>query len=214
MKNGFLVTTLAILAGGYAFAQDASTKTHTESTTKYTGPGTDSKVKTENVHGTVKEYEAGKKIKISGPNGKTFAFDLDEDAKVDGTILVGQMANVSYVKGSDGREHVAIVSAATREAIETAALPKSHTETTVKQTAPGMHDTKVKTETVIGVVKEFDAGKKIVVTGPKSKDYTFDLDENVSMTSPVAVGDRVKVSYQKGNAGEKVTIVARYNGKA
>ncbi len=77
-----------------------------------------------------------------------------------------------------------------------------------------MDDTKVKTETVIGIVKSFEAGKKIVVTGPKGKDYSFDLDENASMTSPVAVGDRVKVSYQKGDAGEKVTIVARYNGKA
>jgi hypothetical protein len=217
MKNRFLVTSLAIsLVGGYAAAQDATapqTKTHTESTTKQTGPGPDSKVKTESVHGTVKEYEAGKKIKISGPNDKTYSFDLDEDAKVDGTIIVGQMANVSYVKGSDGREHVAVVSAATRAAVGAATLPKSHTETTVKHEAPGMDDTKVKTETVIGVVKAFEAGKKIVVTGPKGKDYSFDLDENVSMTTPVAVGDRVKVSYKKGEAGEKVTVVARYIGK-
>ena len=218
MKNRILVTSLAIsLVGGYAAAQDATApqaKTHTESTTKQTGPGVDSKVQTESVTGTVKEYEAGKKIKISGPNDKTYSFDLDVDAKVDGTILVGQMAMVSYVKGSDGREHVAVVSAATREAIGAATMPKSATETTVKQQAPGMDDTKVKTETVIGIVKSFEAGKKIVVTGPKGKDYSFDLDENASMTSPVAVGDRVKVSYQKGDAGEKVTIVARYNGKA
>ena len=103
MKNRILVTSLAIsLVGGYAAAQDATApqaKTHTESTTKQTGPGVDSKVQTESVTGTVKEYEAGKKIKISGPNDKTYSFDLDVDAKVDGTILVGQMAMVSYVKG-------------------------------------------------------------------------------------------------------------------
>ena len=117
-KNRFLVTSLAIaLAGGYAAAQDAAAppaKVHTESTTKQTGPGPETKVQTESVRGTVKEYEAGKKIKISGPNDKSYSFDLDEDAKVDGSIIVGQMATVSYVKGSDGREHVAVVSAATR----------------------------------------------------------------------------------------------------
>ena len=124
------------------------------------------------------------------------------------------MAYVSYVKGSDGREHVAVVSAASREAQGAATMPKSHTEETVKQTAPGMDDTKVKTETVVGVVKEYEAGKKIVVTGPGGKDYRFDLDENASLTKPVSVGDRVKVSYQKSDAGDKVTVVAHYSGKA
>ena len=72
----------------------------------------------------------------------------------------------------------------------------------------------MKTETVIGTVKEYEAGKKIVVTGPQDKEYRFDLDENASVVRPVAVGDRVKVTYQKGDTGEKVTVIAHYGGKA
>lgn len=208
---------LLLGAGAFALAQDANTpqtKTHTESVVKHSRPGPDDKVKIEKVHGTVKEYEPGKKIKISGPNDKTYSFDLDEGAQVEGTIVEGQMADVSYRKDADGRERVTVISAASGEAMGAATMPRSHSETTVKHKVPGAADTKVKTETVVGVVKEFDPGKKIVVTGPDNKEYRFDLDENASMAGPVAVGDRVKVSYRKGDAGNQVTVVARYKGKA
>ena len=208
---------LLLGAGAFALAQDANTpqtKTHTESVVKHSRPGPDEKIKTEKVHGTVKEYEPGKKIKISGPNDKTYSFDLDENARVEGSIVVGQMADVSYRKDADGREHVSGISEASGEAMGAATMPRSHSETTVKHKVPGAADTKVKTETVVGVVKEFDPGKKIVVTGPDNKEYRFDLDENASMAGPVAVGDRVKVSYRKGDAGNKVTVVSAYKGKA
>ena len=84
-----------------------------------------------------------------------------------------------------------------------------HMESTTKHTGPGPN-TKVKTETVIGTVKEIDAGKKIVVTGPKNKDFKFDLDNNVGMKGSVNVGDRVKVTYTKGDSGDKVTTVVPY----
>src|SRR5258706_141285 len=70
--------------------------------------------------------------------------------------------------------------------------------------------TKSKAETVIGTVKEYDSGKKIVVTGPKNKDYKFDLDDNVGMKGPVNVGERVKVTYSKSNGGDKVTTIVSY----
>lgn len=88
-----------------------------------------------------------------------------------------------------------------------------HEESTTKHKGPGK-DTKVKTETVIGTVKEYEAGKKIVVTGPKDKDYSFDLDTNVAMSGTINTGDKVKVSYTKGPDGNKVTTVAPYHGKA
>lgn len=75
------------------------------------------------------------------------------------------------------------------------------------------HTTKEKTQTVIGAVKEYEAGKKIVVTGPKNKDYSFDLDENAGVTGDVAVGTKVKVTYTKGDSGQKVTTVAPYVSK-
>ena len=55
------------------------TSSDTETTTKTDGPGPDTKTKTEWVTGTVKDYEAGKKIKIEGPGGKDYSFDLDEN---------------------------------------------------------------------------------------------------------------------------------------
>jgi hypothetical protein len=81
-----------------------------------------------------------------------------------------------------------------------------HAESVTKQTGPGP-DTKVKTETVVGTVKTYEAGKKITVTGPKDKDYSFDLDENVAMKGTANVGDRVKVVYSKSSGGNKVTTI-------
>ena len=86
------------------------------------------------------------------------------------------------------------------------AQDKTHSETTTKQTGPGP-DAKSKTEVVIGNVKKYEAGKKITVEGPKNKDYTFDLDEGASINPSVAVGGRVKVTYTKGDNGEKVTMI-------
>lgn len=89
-----------------------------------------------------------------------------------------------------------------------------HTESTTKTKGPGKN-MKVKTETVIGTVKTYEAGKKITVTGPKDKDYSFDLDENVSMSGgAVNAGDKVKVTYMKDNNGMKATTIAPYKAKA
>ena len=85
-------------------------------------------------------------------------------------------------------------------------------ESTTKHTGTGPN-TKTKTKTVVGTVKQFDAGKKIVVTGPKKKDYSFDLDDNAAVSGDVAVGKKVKVTYSKSSGGEKVTTVALYGAK-
>jgi len=100
--------------------------------------------------------------------------------------------------------------AATTQAPSAPAGGTMHTESTTKHSGPGKN-TKVKTETVIGSVKTYEAGKKITVTGPKNKDYSFDLDENVSMAGgAVNVGDKVKVTYTKDNAGMKAVTVGPY----
>ena len=213
---------VAFLAAGAVLAQ---TTTHTETTTKRTGAGPNTKVKTETVVGTVKEYEAGKKIKVTGPEDKDYSFDLDEGVtKVVGSIAVGERVKVKYTKDDAGKERVSIISretgaamshehgtASTSTASAQAAAPAAtmHMESTTKSKGPGPN-MKVKTETVVGMVKEYEAGKKIKVTGPKDKDYSFDLDENVAMKGAVAAGDRVKVTYTKGDGGDKVTIIAPY----
>jgi hypothetical protein len=197
---------LCVALGGGAFALGQE-KQHTETTVKKTGPGPDTKAKTETVVGTVKEYEPGKKIKLEGPGGKDYTFDLDEGAKLEGSVMLGQMAKVTYYKDNDGRERVSVLSEAPKGAQASASAPRVHSESTVKHSGPGP-DTKAKSEVVVGTVKEFEPGKKITVTGPGNKDFTFDLDENASMKATgLAVGQRVKVTYLKGDTGYKATIV-------
>ncbi len=197
---------LCVAVGGGAFALGQE-KQHTETTVKKTGPGPDVKTKTETVVGTVKEYEPGKKIKVEGPGGKDYSFDLDENAKLEGSVVVGQMAKIKYYKDNDGRERVTVLSEAPKGAQASASAPRVHSESTVKHSGPGPN-TKATSEVVVGTVKEYEPGKKIKVTGPGDKDYTFDLDENVSMKAAnLAVGQRVKVTYLKGEHGFKATLV-------
>ena len=193
----------------------AQTTVHTESTTKQTGPGPNTKIKSESVVGTVKEYEAGKKIKVSGPNDKVYSFDLDGAVRVENAVAVGQMARVEWTK-ENGRERVTVIapfalgvrsSVAKTKPVASSANRDVHmkSEKTVHQPGP---DDRTKTEVVIGTVKEFEPGKKIKVTGPRDEDYSFDLDENVSVIGPVAVGQRVKVEYKKSNLGNRVTVLS------
>jgi hypothetical protein len=212
-----MMTLLAFLAAGAAIGQ---TKSVSESTTKEKGAQGSMKTKTKTVTGTVKEYEAGKKIKISGPGDKSYSFDLDQNARIEGNIAVGQMAKIEYTKDSAGKDQVTVLSEAKAgakpssskseaEAAETRAShgeSSMHMESTMKHKGPGPN-TKIKTESVIGTVKSYEAGKKIVVTGPKDKDYSFDLSENVATKGTIGVGERVKVTYSKADGGDKVTTV-------
>ena len=204
------VTALGVLVG--VTAVPAQEKTHTETTTKQTGAGPNAKTKTEWVTGTVKDYDAGKTIKIEGPGGKDYSFDLDENASVKGTIVVGQPAKVGYWKGADGTEKVSVISSASANAQAAMTAPRMHTESATKQSGPGP-DVKTKSEVVIGTVKDFEPGKKIKVVGPGDKDFSFDLDEHASVEGSVSVGERVKVTYTKTPGGDKVTTVEPYRGR-
>ena len=207
---------LAFLANGFAAAQ-----TKVESVTKEKGSAGTTKSKAKTVSGTVKEYEAGKKIRITGPGDKTSSFDLHENARVEGSIAVGLMAKVEYTKDARGTERVTVLSGAMAGAPPAATKAQAaeartaqrggslHMTSTTKHKGPGPN-TKIKTETVIGSVKEYESGKRIVVTGPKNKDYKFDLDDNVGMKGPVNVGERVKVTFSKGDGGDRVTTIVSY----
>lgn len=212
MKRLATAAVALCFVAGAANAQTTQPKAHTETTVKQTGPGPDSKTMGETVIGTVKEYEAGKKIKLSGPEDKSYSFDLDAGAKVEGTVVVGQMAKVTYHKSDSGIARVSVISQASPGAQMAGEAPKVYTESTMKQTGPGP-DYKTKTEVVIGTVKEYEPGKKIKVVGPKDKDFSFDLDEAVSVKGAFAVGERVKVTYTKTDSGHKVTTVEPYKGQ-
>ena len=214
MKKFATLAVASLFAAGISGVAMGQEKTHSETTTKQTGPGPDMKVKSETVTGTVKSYNAGKSIKVEGPGGKNYSFDLDEVARVDGNIAEGSMVKVTYYKANDGREHVTVLSESKGphgahmmgSANGQEAGERVHSESTTKQTGPGP-DARSKTEVVIGNVKKYEAGKKITVEGPKDKDYSFDLDESASINPSVAVGQRVKVTYTKGNNGQKVTMI-------
>ena len=208
-----LLTLVAFAVAGAALGQTASeSKTKEKDAAHHTMT-----TKTKTATGTVKEYEAGKKIKIVGPADKTYSFDLDTDTRLEGNIAVGQTAMVEYTKDSAGKDHVTVLSEgkgamssapSKAQAAEANAAHggSMHMESTTKHKGPGP-DTKVKTETVIGTVKTYEAGKKITVTGPKNKDYSFDLDDNVALKGTANVGDRVKVVYSKSDGGSKVTTI-------
>jgi hypothetical protein len=202
---------LFLIAGSQAVAQ-APDKKAVETTTKQTGPGATLKTETLSVSGTVQEYEAGKKIKLSGAGDKSYSFDLGETAMVEGAIVVGQMATVQYFKGTDGKENVTVVSNATANAATAANAPKMHSESTTKSNGPAA-TTEAKSEVVVGVVKEYEVGKSIKVTGPDGKDYSFDLTGMATLKQAVTVGERVKVTFTKSDGGAKVTTIVAYPHK-
>jgi hypothetical protein len=208
-RIGIAAAACFLIVSGIAPAQ---TTVHTESKTKLTGPGPDTKIKTETVVGTVKEYEAGRKIKVLGPQDKIYSFDLDKAVRVEGAVAVGQMAKVEWTK-EDGKERVTVIAPFALGIRSSTVKTKPvagrdvHRKTEVTTHQPGP-DVKTKTEVVIGTVTEYEPGKKIKVTGPKDEDYTFDLDQDVSVIGPVAVGQRVKVEYTKSNLGNRVTVLS------
>ncbi|MEP6471660.1 MAG: hypothetical protein ABJC28_06555, partial [Acidobacteriota bacterium] len=129
---------------------------------------------------------------------------------------VGQMAQVEWVK-ENGRERVTVIAPfglGIRSSTVKAKPAAGHdlhlkSEKTIHQPGP---DVKVKTEVVVGTVKEFEPGKKIKVIGPNEKDFSFDLDRGVTMNGTVAVGQRVKVEYTKGDMGNHVTVLSLVKG--
>ncbi|HET7451419.1 MAG TPA: hypothetical protein VFL12_01640 [Thermoanaerobaculia bacterium] len=108
-------------------------------------------------------------------------------------------------------------SAQSSSTADSSATGKTMAQTTeTKHTGPGPN-TKTKGKTVIGTVKTYDAGKKIVVTGPKDKDYSFDLDDKDMTTNvdpAVAVGNKVKVHESTDDSGKKMLTVSPYTGKS
>jgi hypothetical protein len=189
---------LLLLAGSGAVL--AQTRVHTESKTKQTGPGPNIVTKTESVTGVVKEYRAGKKIEISGPNEKRYSFDLDEGVRIDGLVTVGQMARVDWVK-RDGRERVTVIA-------PYAVGIRSSAGEVPKRPKSGTAETKTTAEVVVGTVKTYTAGRNITVNGPYGKDYSFELDQRVRVPRDVAVGRKVRIEYTKSGAGKRITGIA------
>jgi hypothetical protein len=107
----------------------------------------------------------------------------------------------------------ALVYTAANAQTDTSATDKTMAQSTeTKHTGPGKN-TKTQGKTVTGTVKEYDAGKKLVVTGPKNKDYSFDLDDknmSAEVDPAVAVGNKVTVKEHKDAEGKETMTVSPY----
>jgi len=60
--------------------------------------------------GTVKSYKAGKKLVITGADGKSQSLPLDQSARVDGTPKPGDPVTVMWMTDSKGRQRVTSIS--------------------------------------------------------------------------------------------------------
>ncbi|HEV8269622.1 MAG TPA: hypothetical protein VGR00_15370 [Thermoanaerobaculia bacterium] len=84
----------------------------------------------------------------------------------------------------------------------------------VKQQTPGGTST-VKTDTYVGTVTTFTAGKKIEVMTGEKKTHSVDLDDKdlvAAIDSGVTVGSRVRLIEEK-NSASKITKVTVTNEK-
>lgn len=198
---------LLVSGGSAAAAAAAQTRVHTESKTKQTGPGPNVVTRTETVTGIVKEYRAGRKIELAGPNDKRYSFDLDGAARIDGPIVVGQMARVDWVK-KDGRERVTVVAPyafGVRKTDGSTKRPNSGTRRLRADPASGA---------VVGTVKLYTAGRTLTVNGPAGQDYTFDLRPGVAIPGNLDVGRKVRVEYRKSEQGREATAITLVAGGA
>ena len=82
---------------------------HRKSETTVHRPGPDVKTTTETVIGTVKDYEPGKRITVTGPKGDDVSFALGDSVELRGKVVVGARVKVEYTK-QDGTERVRVVS--------------------------------------------------------------------------------------------------------
>lgn len=73
-----------------------------------TGPGEN--VKTTMVTGVVTKYDLGKEIAVRAEDGNDHDFQLDEGARVEGTVEIGKPATIHYTE-SGGKKQVTVVSA-------------------------------------------------------------------------------------------------------
>jgi ribosome-associated translation inhibitor RaiA len=116
---GTLISVVSLVAGvGLANPPDSSstsaspgTSTETKSTTKTKSPSGTMKTKSHTATGTVKDFEAGKKITVTTAKNKDRSWNLDDKETtydVDATVAVGQKVVVSEKTDASGHKTVTV----------------------------------------------------------------------------------------------------------
>jgi len=93
-----------------------------------------------------------------------------------------------------------------------AATTSTEASSTTKTKSPS-GTMKTKSHSATGTVKEFESGKKIVVTTANKKNRSWDLDDKdttYDVDSTIAVGSRVKVVEKTDADGKKTVSVSPY----
>lgn len=91
----------------------------------------------------------------------------------------------------------------------------TESKSTTKTKSPS-GTTKTKTHSATGTVKEFESGKKLVVTTANKKDRSWDLDDKntaYDVDSTIAVGSKVSVLEKTDADGKKSVAVSPYVAK-
>jgi hypothetical protein len=110
-RNVLAALAAASLLVGANCATHKEVKTETEgsaTTMKETGPGEN--VKTTVVTGVVTKYQPGQELEIRPADGNMHDFDLEDSVQVNGAIIVGQPATVTYTEVG-GKKIVSIIAA-------------------------------------------------------------------------------------------------------
>ncbi|SRR5258706_10627623 len=126
-------------------------------------------------------------------------------------VTVGGCSNEQAPPRDEPKKTVEKVDAKT-ETTQVGTTLESKSE--VKQQTPGGTST-VKTETYIGTVSAFTAGKKIEVMTGEKKTHSVDLDDKelvAAIDSGVTIGSRVRLTEEK-NSASKITKVTVTNEK-
>jgi hypothetical protein len=127
-------------------------------------------------------------------------------------LLVGATA---CQKNDDKVTEEATYEQQTSQGEETTKVESEQVGSTLTATSETTVDTpdgtvKSETETVIGTVTVYDAGKKIEVLTGASDNHSFDLndkDTTVNVDGAVKVGSKVTVTEHKDDAGRKVVDI-------
>ena len=110
----------AVFAGTTALAQTQSNSSGTTGSTQSPAPTGQSGTSTQSMSaqpgqmqtmtGTVQSYKAGKKLVITGADGKAHSLKLDDSARVDGTPKPGDAVTVMSMTDSTGKHRVTSIS--------------------------------------------------------------------------------------------------------
>ena len=132
MKNAFFL----VLALGLISATAAAQSSPTPSSSYGQASPSTSAAGTQLMTGTVWAYSPGRSITIKVEDGKQFDMVLEPKVRVDGSVVVGQLASLMWTTDSNGKTRVMSITAAPGSAMDIEHSAPSIVTPTRRPTAP------------------------------------------------------------------------------